>query len=194
MKNYHSLADGEIIRGLQMKRQEALAELYRRYGVAMKSVIQRIVHDEAEADDLLAEALMEIWGHARDYSPRKGKPLAWMTTIIRRRAIDRLRKRDAYARAMDRYHNEIQGPFTVSSQKSAIREIIISDMRKFLNDTLERLPEAQKKTLQLVFFQGFSQRQVAVKTHTPLGTVKTRLELGMTKMTAAMADSKARIW
>ena len=194
MKNPTELADEEIIRRLQTKRQEALSELYRRYGVVMKAVIQRIVHDEAETDDLLAEALMEIWSHARDYSPRKGKPFAWMITIVRRRAIDRLRKREAYTRAKDRYHDEVQGLFTVSSQKSAITEIIISDMRKYLNNILEYLPEAQKKTLQLVYFQGMSQRQVAVMTHTPLGTVKTRLELGMSKMAAAMADSKAKIW
>jgi RNA polymerase sigma-70 factor (ECF subfamily) len=194
MKNLENATDEQLIKDLKSEKQEALTELYKRHGSTMKAVILRIVHDETEADDLLVEAFMEIWRHAKDYSPTKGKPFAWMITIVRRRAIDRLRKREAYSRAKDRYHNEVQGVFTASRQKSAIKEIVISDMRKFLNKILDYLPVAQKETLKLVFFQGLSQRQVAVLTHTPLGTVKTRLELGMDKMAAAMADSKAKIW
>ena len=194
MNNLETANDEQLIKYLQEEKEEALAELYKRHGSTMKAVILRIVHDETEADDLLVEAFTEIWRHAKDYSPVKGKPFAWMITIVRRRAIDRLRKREAYSRAKDRYHDEIQGVFTSSRQRNGIKEIVVSDMRKFLNKILDYLPVAQRETLKLVFFNGLSQRQVAVLTHTPLGTVKTRLELGMNKMAAAMADSKAKIW
>lgn len=195
MKNLASITDEELIQALKEQEQEALTELYQRHGSTMKAVILHILHDEAEADDLLIETFMEIWRHAKDYSPEKGKPFAWMITVVRRRSIDRLRKREAYSRAKDRYHDEVEGSYSAASGKgNAIKDIVLSDLRKFLNRILDYLPEAQKETLQLVFFQGLSQRQVAARTHTPLGTVKTRLELGMNKMTAALADSKSKIW
>ena len=76
-----------------------------RYGKTLKAVIAHVVHEEAEADDVLQEIFLQIWREASNYSPHAGKPLGWVVTLARRRAIDRLRRRQAYCRAKDALKN-----------------------------------------------------------------------------------------
>ena len=87
---------------IQAEDPDALSQLYDRYNGILKALILRVIHNEAEADDLLQEIFMEIWNQAKNFSSQKGKPLGWMVTLARRRAIDGLRKKQAYARAEER--------------------------------------------------------------------------------------------
>src|SRR5215472_11290975 len=91
--------DLELMNRIQAEDPDALSELYDRYNGILKALILRVIHNEAEADDLLQEIFMEIWNQAKNFSSQKGKPLGWMVTLARRRAIDGLRKKQAYARA-----------------------------------------------------------------------------------------------
>src|SRR5437764_7774720 len=84
--------DLELMHGIQAEDPEALSILYDRYNGIIKALILRVIHNEAEADDLLQEIFMEIWNQAKNFSAQKGKPLGWMVTLARRRAIDGLRK------------------------------------------------------------------------------------------------------
>src|SRR3982750_2962604 len=92
-------SDLDLMIGIQRGDPEALSKLYDRYNGILKALILRVIHNESEADDLLQEIFMEIWNQARNFSAHKGKPLGWMVTLARRRAIDGLRKKQAYARA-----------------------------------------------------------------------------------------------
>ena len=98
-------SDLELMQAIQAEDPEALSQLYDRYNGILKALILRVVHNEAEADDLLQEIFMEIWNQAKNFSAQKGKPLGWMVTLARRRAIDGLRKKQAYARAEERLQN-----------------------------------------------------------------------------------------
>src|SRR4051794_21286910 len=89
--------DLELMQAIQEEKPEALEQLYDRYNGILKALILRVIHNEAEADDLLQEIFMEIWNQAKNFSAQKGKPLGWMVTLARRRAIDGLRKKQAYA-------------------------------------------------------------------------------------------------
>jgi RNA polymerase sigma-70 factor (ECF subfamily) len=82
---------------IQAEDADALSQLYDRYNGIVKALILRIIHDETSADDLFQEVFIEIWNQAKNFSADKGKPLGWMITLTRRRAIDALRKRQAYA-------------------------------------------------------------------------------------------------
>src|SRR6202043_4042477 len=95
-------SDLDLMLGIQSGDADALSQLYDRYNGIMKALILRIVHNDTEADDLLQEVFMEIWNQAKNFSAEKGKPLGWMVTLTRRRAIDALRKKQAYARAEER--------------------------------------------------------------------------------------------
>src|SRR3982751_5478401 len=162
--------DLELMQGIQREDPDALSKLYDRYNGILKALILRVIHNESEADDLLQEIFMEIWNQAKNFSAHKGKPLGWMVTLARRRAIDGLRKKQAYARAEERL------------QSGTEQEITFGDTRVLIRNVINCLPPAQREAIELAFFRGMSQREIAANTNTPLGTVKTRLELGLKKI------------
>jgi RNA polymerase sigma-70 factor, ECF subfamily len=175
-------SDLALMQAIQTEDPDALAQLYDRYNGILKALILRVVHNEAEADDLLQEIFMEIWNQAKNFSAQKGKPLGWMVTLARRRAIDGLRKKQAYARAEERLQNETEQQPDAWVHNATEEAIVLGDTRTLMRKVINGLPPAQQQAIDLAFFQGMSQREIAAKTNTPLGTVKTRLELGLKKI------------
>jgi len=174
--------DLELMHAIQKEDPEALSLLYDRYNGILKALILRVIHNEAEADDLLQEIFMEIWNQAKNFSAQKGKPLGWMVTLARRRAIDGLRKKQAYARAGERLQTETEQQPDAWVHNATEEEITFSDTRILVRRVINTLPVAQQQAINLAFFRGMSQREIAAHTNTPLGTVKTRLELGLKKI------------
>jgi RNA polymerase sigma-70 factor (ECF subfamily) len=175
-------SDLDLMHGIQAGDSDALSQLYDRYNGILKALILRVIHNEAEADDLLQEIFMEIWNQAKNFSAQKGKPLGWMVTLARRRAIDGLRKKQAYQRAEERLQNETEQQPDAWVHNATEEEILLSDTRSLIRKVIRGLPPAQQQAIDLAFFKGMSQREIAAKTNTPLGTVKTRLELGLKKI------------
>src|SRR5438477_7198234 len=174
--------DCELMRGIQEGDPDALSLLYDRYNGIIKALILRVIHNEAEADDLLQEIFMEIWNQAKNFSAAKGKPLGWMVTLARRRAIDGLRKKQAYSRAEERLQQETEQQPDAWVHNSTEEEILDGDRRVLIRRVIGMLPPPQQQAIELAFFRGMSQREIAANTNTPLGTVKTRLELGLKKI------------
>jgi len=175
-------SDVDLMLGIQSGDADALSQLYDRYSGIMKALILRIIHNETEADDLLQEVFMEIWNQAKNFSAEKGKPLGWMVTLTRRRAIDALRKKQAYARAEERLQAEPERQPLAWVENATEKDIEAGDTRALMAKVINSLPEAQQQVIELAFFQGMSQREIAFHTNIPLGTVKTRLELGLKKI------------
>ncbi|HYR22168.1 MAG TPA: sigma-70 family RNA polymerase sigma factor [Chthoniobacterales bacterium] len=183
-------SDVDLMLGIQSGDADALSQLYDRYNGIVKALILRIIHNETEADDLLQEVFMEIWNQAKNFSPQKGKPLGWMVTLTRRRAIDALRKRQAYARAAERLQAEPEQQPLAWVENVTEREVEAGDTRVLMAKMINSLPEAQQQVIELAFFQGMSQREIAFHTNIPLGTVKTRLELGLKKIYDGLKELK----
>jgi RNA polymerase sigma-70 factor (ECF subfamily) len=174
--------DLELMEGIQREDPDSLSKLYDRYNGILKALILRVIHNESEANDLLQEIFMEIWNQARNFSAHKGKPLGWMVTLARRRAIDGLRKKQAYARAEERLQSETEQQPEAWVHNATEEEITFGDTRILIRNVINCLPPAQRQAIELAFFRGMSQREIAADTNTPLGTVKTRLELGLKKI------------
>src|SRR5438067_10147187 len=100
------LPDEHLMAMIQQKEPEAISHLHDRYASTLKALIMRVLHNDAESDDMLQEIFVEIWDRAGSYDPLKGKALGWIVTLTRRRAIDRLRKREAYGRMEERLLEE----------------------------------------------------------------------------------------
>ena len=183
-------SDLELMEAIKAEDPDALSQLYDRYSGILKALILRVIHNEAEADDLLQEIFMEIWNQAKNFSAHKGKPLGWMVTLARRRAIDGLRKKQAYARAEERLQNETEQQPEAWVHNSTEAEIAFGDTRILVRKVIESLPDAQQQAIELAFFRGMSQREIAANTNTPLGTVKTRLELGLKKIYDGLKELK----
>jgi RNA polymerase sigma-70 factor (ECF subfamily) len=183
-------SDVDLMLGIQSGDADALSQLYDRYNGIVKALILRIIHNETEADDLLQEVFMEIWNQAKNFSAQKGKPLGWMVTLTRRRAIDALRKKQAYARAEERLQAESEQQPLAWVQNVTEKAIRAGDTRFLIAKVINSLPEAQQQVIELAFFQGMSQREIASHTNIPLGTVKTRLELGLKKIYDGLKELK----
>lgn len=179
------ITDEQLMERIQAADAEALALLHDRYAAMLKALIMKVLHNEAESEDMLQEIFVEIWNRAANYSAEKGKPLGWIVTLSRRRSIDRLRKREAYCRAEDRLAEETkhQPNDWVAHVED---DVAHAEMREHLQRVLSALPEAQRQAIELAYYKGMSQREIAAHTGIPLGTIKTRLELGMKKISEAL--------
>src|SRR5258707_4350828 len=186
-------SDLDLMNAIQAEDPDALAQLYDRYNGILKALILRVIHNEAEADDLLQEIFMEIWNQAKNFSSQKGKPRGWMVTLARRRAIDGLRKKQAYARAEERLQNETEQQPDAWAHNATEEEIVLSDTRDLIRKVIAGLPPAQQEAIDLAFFRGMSQREIAAKTNTPFGTVKTRLELRLKEIYDGLTELRGEL-
>jgi RNA polymerase sigma-70 factor, ECF subfamily len=187
------ICDEMLMQEITQRRQQALKELYSRYARSLRALIGSVVHEESEADDVLQESFLQIWREAHHYSPKAGKPLGWVITIARRRAIDRVRRRDSYRRAKQRFEDEIKPQAQTVRSGGTEAEVTQSDLRRFLGRQMETLPPVQREAVELAYFSGMSQREIAATTKTPLGTVKTRLQLGLRKLTQGVRPLRHKI-
>jgi RNA polymerase sigma-70 factor, ECF subfamily len=174
-------SDEQLMAGIQNHSEEALATLYRRHTALLRTIIARVVGNETDVEDLLQEVFVEIWNRAKSYEEAKGKALGWIVTLARRRAIDRVRRKQAYARAEERLRESTQGTAD-AMHPSTDSEAMNGDTAEIFRRILTTLPPAQREAVQLAYYAGLSQRDIARRTGIPLGTIKTRLELALRKL------------
>jgi RNA polymerase sigma-70 factor (ECF subfamily) len=182
----HETSDEQLMACIQARDEAALATLYRRHTALLRTVISRVVHNEHDVDDLLQEVFVELWNRAAHYDEAKGKALGWIVTLARRRAIDKVRRRQACARAEERLRLETERSPAMARQPRVEDDVYAADRAAVLQRLLATLPEAQREALRLAYYRGLSQREIAAQTGIPLGTIKTRLELAVRKVRAAI--------
>jgi RNA polymerase sigma-70 factor, ECF subfamily len=161
-----------------------LTRLHERYGLLLKALSMNVLHNHSEAEELLQDVFVEIWKRAGTYDPLKGRPLAWIITLTRRRSIDRLRRREAYERAQERFIEDSSG--REDGWTHVQEEIADSERNVHLKRALAALPPLQRDAIKLAYYGEMSQREIAGHTGIPLGTIKTRLELGLLKMARSL--------
>lgn len=182
------ITDEQLMASVQQAVPTALDELYRRHSATLRAVIVRVLHNEHSSEDLLQEVFLEIWRLANRYSQEKGKALGWMITLARRRAIDRLRREQAYFRVEERFQRETEQQPEAWTHSGLDEDVESADLRGIIARIMETLPPAQKDAVELAFYKGMSQREIASYTKIPLGTIKTRLELGVRKIAVRLKD------
>ncbi len=166
--------------------EAALAAMYHRHTPILRTVISLVVHNESDVDDLIQEVFLELWNRAQSYDETKGKVLGWLVTLARRRAIDKVRRRQAYARAEERLRLETEHEPQLARFHGVEDNVNAADRSEVFKRLLSALPEAQREALHLAYYRGLSQREIAAQTGIPLGTIKTRLELAVRKVRAAI--------
>src|SRR6478735_9303828 len=129
-------SDEQLMEGVQQADPQALEELYRRHSATLRAVIVRVLHNEYSSEDLLQEVFLEVWRLAARYSSEKGEALGWMITLARRRAIDRLRREQAYFRVEERFQRETEQQPEAWTHTRVEEDIEASDMRRILEKVL----------------------------------------------------------
>ena len=186
--------DEQLMARLRDGDEAALSTLFHRHAAILRTVIARVIHNDADVDDLMQEVMIELWNRGKAYDETKGKVLGWLVTMARRRAIDRVRRRQAYDRAEERLRIHVEDNSQAPDVPSVEEQVMSTDRAKFISQMLETLPEAQKEAVQLAFYRGLSQREIAAKTGIPLGTIKTRLELAVRKLRANILAVGGEEW
>lgn len=171
-----SISDARIVALLREQPSSGLAQLYDRYGRLVFSVVLRIVHDHGVAEEVTQDVFVRCWRTIDRYDPQRGSLATWLMSIAHHRAIDELRSRRSKQR-----HREISDE---ELQPAAFHDPGIDDaiMRDEVQKGLRTLPDAQRAVIELIFWQGLTRREVADRLQLPLGTVHTRLRLGMNKL------------
>jgi RNA polymerase sigma-70 factor (ECF subfamily) len=159
--------EAELLQALQSRDEQAYSYLYDRYSKALFTIVVQIVPQQELAEDVLQEVFLKIWQNIKSYDLNKGRLYTWMLNIARNQAIDKTRSKEFNNRGKTTELSE-----NVYSSKQGT-EAKIDDIG--LKKTLNNLPEDNRRLLELAYFQGYTQDEIAKMLNIPLGTVKTRL-------------------
>lgn len=169
--------------------ERALGELYDRYGGMAFSLACAVVGDHADAEEVVADAFAQVWRSAAGFDPARGSVAAWIATIARTRALDLVRARKRRARVLDEaavVTDEGERLVIMPSSESPERGAELAETRAIVHRSLADLPAAQRRVIELAYFGGLSQSEIAAQLSEPLGTVKTRMRDGMEKLRRAL--------
>lgn len=164
----------------------AFAELYDGFASAMFSLSLQILNDRWEAEEVIQDVFSYLWRKPDAFSPEKGKFSSWLLVLTRNRSIDRYRSRK---RRTDKAENdEILGSRSDPSQKDASDEATDNDERAHLREAFSELPDEQRRVLELSYFKGMNHLEIAERLDLSLGTVKSRIRLGVEKLRYALSS------
>jgi len=169
----------EYLRQCAARQTTALGKLYDESNSLVYTVARRVLGDDADAEEVTLDVYMQVWRMAGTYNSDRGSAVAWLLTIARNRSIDKLRSRDVRKRV----EAPIEGAIEATSSEADPEESTVQRQeRRRVKTALESLPAEQRQVLELAYFSGFSHSELAERLGQPLGTVKTRIRLGMMRM------------
>jgi RNA polymerase sigma-70 factor (ECF subfamily) len=163
--------DHELIQRMASKDANALDAFYSRYNRLAFSLIFRILGNRADAEDVLSEVFWQVWQQSSRYDSSRGKPVAWLLTISRTRAIDRLRYTNRQQMEAQVEEAQLDPPSSAAEPDPFVRAAV--------QEALQSLGEQQRIPLEMAYFQGMSHTEIAAALGQPLGTVKDRIRTGM---------------
>lgn len=183
------LADEELMPWIGRKDAEAFEVFYDRHGGAAYSLAYRILGDKGAAEDCIQEAFISIWRSGGRFDPARGSVRSWTLSVVRNRAIDALRSKAGKAPKLTFDDDAIleSRPAVELTEEEAMRQETATEVR----GALSQLPDEQSKVIQLAYFGGFSQSEIAAMLNLPLGTVKGRMRLGLEKIRGELAEGLA---
>jgi RNA polymerase sigma-70 factor (ECF subfamily) len=164
--------------------EEALAELYDRYSRVAYGLALRIVRDPALAEDAVQEAFLTVWRAAAGFRAERAKPSTWILTLVHRRAVDVVR-REERRRAAPLETSEEQEAFGPATDE----EVELTDRRRLVQEALRQLPDDQREALELAYYGGLTQSELAERLSVPLGTIKSRMFAGLRRLRDILADA-----
>ncbi len=159
----------------------AFQELFKKFSGLLYSTIHRVLNDHQDTEDIMQEVLMQIWQKAHLYEEAKGKPLTWILTMARNRAIDRIRSKQRRSRLNHDFEHETK-PLQPEFGEDTSDVVISSERDRTLQKAVMELSPEQREAIQLAYFNGLTQSEIAERLQEPLGTVKARIRRGVQRL------------
>jgi RNA polymerase sigma-70 factor (ECF subfamily) len=175
--------DAALLRQAAEHQPEALAELYDRFAPTLLALSRRILRSPADAEEVVQEVFVHVWNQGHRYDAARSSVSTWLVLIARSRSIDRLRNR----KVVERTHEAaLQDRPPLHTSPEGMENVLIQERHARVRRELENLPPGQRQVLEMAFYEGLTQSEIAAKAELPLGTVKTRTLLAMKKLRSAL--------
>jgi RNA polymerase sigma-70 factor (ECF subfamily) len=169
-----------LISRIARQEETALSQLYDRYARVLYALAFKILGTPEEAEEIVLDVFHQVWRTASSYNVARGRVDAWLFVLTRSRSLDRLRTMGCRERSVvvvDATQIQVRSPFLTPEE-----DVLICERRDIVLAALQQLPEAQRQVIELAYFQGLTHAEIADKTGRSLGTVKTRIRLGLDKL------------
>ena len=181
-RSFAHLSDEAVIALVARSDQSALAELYDRFGRLAYGVALRVVRDERLAEDAVQEGFLTAWRTADRFMPERAKAGTWLLTLVHRRAVDLVRREER------RRAESLPDDVAHASAESAEEDAWLRFERERVQSALKRLPDQQREALELAYYGGFSQSELAERLGQPVGTIKSRMLVGLTRLRELLGE------
>lgn len=188
-----ALSDAELIARSAAGNERALAVLYDRYSRVVYSFALRIVGDPQLAEEVLQEVFFRAWQQGAAFRSAKGSFITWLLSITHNMAIDEVRKRMRRPQKSDSDDPETVLSGTADPGLSVEDEVWLGSLRDTIGQAMTQLPSNQREAIELAYFRGLTQREIAEQLQEPLGTIKTRMRLGMQKLREFLAGNEVDV-
>jgi RNA polymerase sigma factor (sigma-70 family) len=175
-------SDEQVLEAVGNGDDDALGVLYDRYGRVAYALAFRILRDRALAEDAVQEAFLAIWRSAEGYKRERAKPSTWILTVVHRRAVDLVRREE-------RRRGEALEKAPEPESAPADEDVELRDRRAAVRAALDRLPDEQRQALELAYYGGLTQSDLAERLGVPLGTVKSRMFAGLGRLRELLSDA-----
>jgi len=179
------LADEELMQLVYRSKADAFEVIYDRHAGAAFSLAYRICSQRALAEDVVQEAFLSLWHSRTRYDRNRGSVRTWLLGIVHNRAIDALRRRSVRDRGL--VHDEGIEERVAAPDRTDL-EVARREEAREIRDALDELPQEQSQVIELAYFGGMTHVQIAAKLQMPVGTIKGRMRLGLSKMRMALGD------
>jgi RNA polymerase sigma-70 factor, ECF subfamily len=188
--NLADSSDAELIGRASEGDARALEVLYDRYSGVVFSFALRLVADRQLAEEILQEVFFRAWQQGRNYSSQRGTFVTWLLSITHNMAIDEIRKRRRRPQKADSEEPEqvLAAVADTSAGSNVEEEVWLGSLRDTVAVALRSLPPAQREAIEMAYYQGLTQREIAESLGEPLGTIKTRMRLGLQKLREALGN------
>jgi RNA polymerase sigma-70 factor, ECF subfamily len=179
-------ADYALLERLARQESQAMSEAYDRFSGVIYSIACRVLRPGAEAEDVMQEVFVKLWNRARSYNRSLGTPLTWIMTMTRNQAIDKLRSLQRRSAILQEHPEDLPESAEAVEQHSNI--VLDDEKASLIRQSLKGLPKDQKHAIELAFFSGLTQNEIADHLKEPLGTVKARIRRGMLRLREPLAQ------
>jgi RNA polymerase sigma-70 factor (ECF subfamily) len=184
---YRQLGDDELMRRLFHRDRRAFEAMFDRYGDLVYSTALRVLRDPHLAEDMSQEIFVRLWRKPDSYVAERGRFLTWLISVTRNRAVDEVRSRGRRQRHETASPEEQERELPAGNANDPALNALLAEEARAVRAALAGIPGEQREVIELAYFGGFTQQEISQRLSQPLGTVKTRIRLGMHKLRAALA-------
>jgi len=181
-KELEAISDAKLFGQIAGKDAGALAELYDRYSARLYGLALKILKDRTLTEDVIQDLFMYVWQQAGRFDDQRGHPVVWLMVLCRNRCIDKLRSHLKKAQRQSEIDEKTLMTAATDESENPLHNVHLKEVSQNVKGALAALPEEQRDPIEMAYFEGMSQTEISATLDVPLGTIKTRVRLGMKKL------------